>query len=90
MEALSSADIPTRELDAFEAEALPKLRAGETLIVQESANRIQMLGAVRAGQTCSKCHQVPKLTLLGAFSYELAREQPVPEKPAGPAERPEL
>ena len=90
MEVLTSEDMPTRELNAFEAEALPQVLQGESLVVQESANRIHMLGAVRAGETCSKCHQVPRLSLLGAFSYELARTQPVPEKPVAPAAGPEL
>ena len=90
MDVLTSEDVPIRTLNAFESEALPKVITGKTLIVQETPNRIHMLGAVRAGETCSKCHQVPRLTLLGAFSYELARAQPVPEQPAGPAEGPEL
>jgi hypothetical protein len=79
MEVLRSEDIPTRPLDAFEAGALPKIKQGEMVVVEESANRIRTLGAVRAGNKCVECHQVPPNTLLGAFSYELARTKPLPE-----------
>lgn len=79
MEVLRSEDIPTRPLDAFEASALPKIRQGEMVVVEEATNRIRMLGAVRAGKTCIECHEVPRNTLLGAFSYELARSKPLPE-----------
>jgi hypothetical protein len=89
MEQLRSEDIPTRSLDAFEAMALPKIKQGEMIVVEENTNRIRMLGAVRAGNKCIECHEVPRNTLLGAFSYELARTKPLPEtKPV--AARPEL
>lgn len=40
-----------------------------------------MLGAVRASNDCRQCHQVPRGTLLGAFSYELRRDPPLALKP---------
>lgn len=72
---------PTRRLTPFEAQALPRLRREKDLVVEEGRNRIHMLGALRAGETCLQCHGVRRGELLGAFSYELIRERPLPEKP---------
>lgn len=79
MDELASAE--TRDLNAFESSALERLVAGEELETAATANRIQMLGALRAGKSCQKCHGVPYGTLLGAFSYELRRDPPVAEPP---------
>jgi hypothetical protein len=35
-----------------------------------------MLGAIRARDTCLKCHSVDKNELLGAFSYDLRLDLP--------------
>ncbi len=64
----------TRSLNTFEAESLKKLRAGEQLASHADLNEIRMLGALRAAHQCMKCHQVPRGTLLGAFSYTLQRD----------------
>ena len=74
MEELSGADIATRALDAFEQEALEKLRAGEDLVTRATPNRIVMLGSMRATKDCMRCHAVKESELLGAFSYEFLRD----------------
>lgn len=66
--------VTTRALDSFETRALPRLDQGEELITASSPNCIVMLGAIRAGETCLRCHQVERGTLLGAFTYELRRD----------------
>jgi hypothetical protein len=67
----------TRELSTFEADSLAKLNAGDDLAVSAKANRIEMLGALRAGKSCRQCHEVPQGTILGAFSYDLRRDPPI-------------
>jgi hypothetical protein len=74
---------PTRPLDGFEMTGLKSLRDGETLVSDASVNRIYLLGAVRAATMCLDCHQVPRGTLLGAFSYELWRTPPITEEKGG-------
>jgi hypothetical protein len=78
------ADAPTRTLDEFEATALEELRAYEDVVIRENANRIRMVGSLRAGRTCIECHTVQRGELLGALSYEL-----VPARAAKPAGQPE-
>jgi hypothetical protein len=68
----------TRPLTAFEAEALGQLDKGEDLATEATANRIRILGAVRALGQCLDCHQVERGALLGAFSYDLRRDPPSP------------
>ncbi len=46
--------------------------------METAANTVQMLGALRAARQCTKCHQVERGELLGAFSYNLVRESPAP------------
>ena len=67
----------TRPLTKFESDALQQLREGEELEIAAAANRIEMLGSVRATEHCVQCHQVPRGTLLGAFSYDLRRDPPI-------------
>ena len=71
------ADTDTRPLDAFEAASLPQLETRKDLVVESRTNRIRMLGSLRAGTTCLKCHRVPRGKLLGAFSYQLDRKRPL-------------
>ncbi len=71
MDQLASHDAPTRELDAFEAAALAKLRTDVDVIVEEQPNAVRMLGSLRAGKQCLECHAVQRGELLGAFSYIL-------------------
>ena len=75
MELLSSGELPTRELDEFEASALPQLRSDLDVVIDEPENleRIRMLGSLRADEDCAKCHAVNRGELLGAFSYEFIR-----------------
>ena len=61
----------TRPLDQFETEALEDLQAGEDLIVRGDNGQVRMLGSLRAAVQCLECHQVPRGTLLGAFTYHL-------------------
>ena len=80
-----SADLPrmeelrgasTRPLDAFEASALTKLRAGDLLVVGEGSEQMRLLGAIRAVRQCIECHGCKRCDLLGAFSYALRRSKP--------------
>jgi hypothetical protein len=66
----------TRELDDFEKSALEQLYAGEFLASSEATDNLRVLGAVRAGQTCTECHAVKPGQLLGAFSYRITKVQP--------------
>jgi len=70
----------TRPLNRFEGESLPRLFAAKDLVTDEGENRIQMLGAIRAGTSCLECHSVRRGELLGAFSYELRRPGRVVER----------
>ena len=67
------AGLPTRLLDEFEAGAIDQLRDGEELIVRGNSASLRMVGSIRAAYQCLECHQVPRGTLLGAFSYRLSR-----------------
>lgn len=73
MELLSSDDVPTRELDDFEARALPQLRTHQDVVIDTASEpgTIRMLGALRADRDCLQCHSVRRGELLGAFSYRL-------------------
>ncbi len=62
---------PHRPLNDFETVALPKLIAQEDVVVDQTSERIQMLGSLRAAKTCMECHEAQHGKLLGAFSYEL-------------------
>jgi hypothetical protein len=73
MDELSQA--PTRSLDGFEKEALAGLSRGEDLMVQETPQQMRMLGSLRAGQQCLRCHRVQRSDLLGAFSYQMLAEK---------------
>lgn len=61
----------TRELDPIESELLEKLRisGGGAVAWNHNENCLQMLGAIRAKESCMKCHEVKTGYLLGAFSY---------------------
>jgi hypothetical protein len=71
MDQLSGEDVPTRELDAFEQQALTRLRTQEDVVVESAGEATRMLGSLRAGRQCLDCHAVPRGELLGAFSYTL-------------------
>jgi hypothetical protein len=66
-------DIPTRELDAFEKQALEALQSGDNLKVERHGAEMRVMGPIYAGKQCLACHD--KLgELLGAFTYVLERE----------------
>jgi hypothetical protein len=73
-------NVPTRELNAFEAAALESLAKGEELLYELEGRRVLALGALRAREQCTKCHDVKRGALLGAFSYEFLGDAP-PSKP---------
>lgn len=68
--------VPTRSLDQFEETALQGLKQGEEVIVVGNDSKLRMIGAVRASFQCMECHQVPRGTLLGAFTYQFSRIKP--------------
>jgi hypothetical protein len=78
MEELKSA--PTRALTAFEQKALKSLRDGDNLALEANVNQIRMVGGVRATKACLACHDAERGELLGAFTYVLQRDPPVPVK----------
>ena len=76
-------DAKTRPLTAFEQQALESLRAGEDLITEIDTNEIQMVGSLRSVKQCLECHSGRRGDLLGAFSYRLRRDPPIPVKTLG-------
>ena len=69
-------NVPVRPLSEFEVGAVKSMRNGEELIVRGGSAHLRMVGALRAGYQCLECHQVPRGTLLGAFTYRLSRDRP--------------
>jgi hypothetical protein len=65
--------IPTRPPDEFEAAGLEALRKGEYLYARGTADKVRMIGAIRATRQCVECHGGARGDLLGAFSYGLRR-----------------
>jgi hypothetical protein len=57
----------TRAPDAFEREALAKIRGGD--VIHSSKNGDRLLGAIRARKRCTECHDVKEGDLMSAFSY---------------------
>lgn len=79
-------DAPTRPADDFERSAVERLRTEEDVVAHPETNVIRMLGSIRASEACLTCHTARRGELLGAFSYELLRVNPLPEpqpKPTG-------
>lgn len=75
METITAGLIPSRELTHFEAESLGKLQNGESLVIENEGEQLRMVGALRAIDQCSDCHQSNPGDLLGAFSYEFRLAQ---------------
>ena len=71
---------PTRPLDEFEADALGRLRNGETLVLHEDHNELRMFGPLVAVERCLECHNVNRGDLLGAFTYRLHRDPKLPPR----------
>ena len=63
---------PVRDLDVFESEGLEELMTGKELYIRSKNDTIRVLGPLRAGKACVKCHADSKEgDMLGAFSYTL-------------------
>jgi hypothetical protein len=77
------ADATTRPLTPFEEQSLESLRGGEDLVTVVDRNHIQMLGSLRASKQCLGCHSGERGRLLGAFSYLLSRDRPLPVNSSG-------
>jgi hypothetical protein len=84
------ADAATRPLTPFESAALALLEKGDDLAFTEQGRHVFAFGALRAHQQCMKCHDVERGTLLGAFSYQILREDAVEKQRNPPAQKPEL
>jgi hypothetical protein len=85
-----TAAMPTRKPDAFELEALVKLKAGQALVVGPADDGgFRMLGALWAQKNCVECHEDRREgDLLGAFSYRLvAAVAPQPKVESAPSSR---
>ena len=68
-------DAKTRELTHFEKDGLKDLAAGkDTVFVAATTNQVHMVGAIRMGEACMKCHEGKQGDLLGAFTYDLVRD----------------
>ncbi len=65
---------PTRGLDEFESAALKRLKEGDDLLTGTTSDptRLRMLGSIRNGTTCMKCHGGERGDLLCVFSYILS------------------
>jgi hypothetical protein len=76
VDALKTAD--TRLLDDFEIRALAKLRTAEDVVVEEAGGVVRVLGALRAGNQCVRCHAGSRGELIGGLSYEFHRKSRPP------------
>jgi hypothetical protein len=67
---------PTRSLNEMEVASLEALEDGKDRVFSwdSSEERLQMLGAIRAKDSCLKCHEVKRGDLLGAFTYWIEEE----------------
>jgi len=72
-------DLPTRDLNVFELQALDSIRTGEEFVAHKNGKNIRMMAPIYAGNRCTACHD-QKGQLLGAFTYTLER---VPAPTAG-------
>jgi hypothetical protein len=75
-------DAPTRPLDEFERQSIDRLRFDEDVMIDDTADRIRMIGSLRAAKDCLKCHSVQRGELLGALTYELVPVSPTRKKAA--------
>ncbi|MBL9117999.1 MAG: hypothetical protein JNJ83_23525 [Verrucomicrobiaceae bacterium] len=65
--------VPTRSLDEFERSALKQLQSGHALCYRRTGNVVRGLGAIRAMQSCLRCHEDAKEgDLMGAFTYHVS------------------
>ena len=78
-------DRETRELSEFETRGLEAFADGHDTYISASLNRIEMMGALRAADSCLQCHDVQRGEVLGAFSYDILRA-PVVKPKAQPSD----
>jgi hypothetical protein len=69
LKALRNAD--TRLLDDFEIRALAQLHAAKNVVIEQTDGLVRMVGALRAGNNCLRCHAGARGELIGAISYEI-------------------
>jgi hypothetical protein len=72
--AVSPVTFKTRKLTEFEKTSVAALRDGQDIVTAggDTSPTVQAVGALRAKETCRKCHYSAKLgDLLGAFTYSL-------------------
>jgi hypothetical protein len=65
------ANHPWDPLSELDRAAVRRLAGGDELVI--TRDRSVLYGALRAGETCAKCHEIPVGTMLGAFRYQLIR-----------------
>ncbi len=72
MDQLIKEDVPTRELTRFELASTKQLEDADSLVRFQStpSNGLEMVGAIRAYQSCLECHNVRRGDMLGAFTYQ--------------------
>ncbi len=76
-----AASIKKRAATEFESLAVAELKKGKDIAFHVSETEMLVVGALRAEQTCAKCHNVEGKTLLGAFTYTLLlQSEATPEK----------
>lgn len=71
----------TRLLHDFETRALSQLRTADDVVIEETDGVVRMLGALRAGNDCLRCHSVRRGELIGAFAYEFLRKDATMSSP---------
>lgn len=85
LDELQKAD--TRLLHDFETRALAQLRSEEDTVIEETDGAVRMLGALRAGNDCTRCHtSMRRGELIGALSYEFQRKTPANATEVSPLE----
>lgn len=63
-------EVVVRPADAFEIDAIERLKAGHALALKKDGTLTRAVGAVRASASCLRCHDNSKVgDLLGAFTY---------------------
>ncbi|MBI3878997.1 MAG: hypothetical protein HY301_02910 [Verrucomicrobia bacterium] len=66
--------VRTRATDAFENLALASLKFGAPMLAWEQPDSLRLVGPIRAGAQCLKCHDGIKTgDMLGAFTYTYAK-----------------
>jgi hypothetical protein len=86
MDELSGDDVPTRQLTTFESDAIRKLEertsqllkneadtSSKDIVLNESEDSFEMVGALRAINSCLDCHRARRNEMLGAFTYRFSR-----------------